>query len=177
MVPYSTGSCDGKFLLHSLLDKATGKQWSRIGLRRRAGILTALSSIKSDKSLGVGEIMDLKLLIHWCVITGNSIIQLLPLNEMRYFRNCPYSVINVFAIDPVYISLHEIASFASSDKVNQYLKQNKAHIEDLRSRKRVDFTAVRKVKLELLKILFLEPYDKESFFAFQEANRHWLDDY
>ena len=95
------------------LNSASKKQWSKIGVRRKAGILIPLFSIYSQKSLGIGEFGDLKLFVDWCVKTGNSIIQLLPLNETGMF--CPYDSESSFALEPVYISLRLLPSAGNKD--------------------------------------------------------------
>jgi 4-alpha-glucanotransferase len=160
-----------------LRKKVTARQWSRVGQRLRAGIVTPLSAVKSRKSLGVGEINDMKLLIDWCVRTGNTIIQLLPLNEMHYKENSPYSALSVFAIDPVYISLSDIESFKISLDANEYFKKKKGYIESVISAERVNFREIRTFKLNIMEILFHEGYDEEEFYEYLNKNSYWIDDY
>jgi 4-alpha-glucanotransferase len=38
-------------------------------------------SIRSDENLGVGEFLDLKLLVDWAVNLGFHLVQLLPIND------------------------------------------------------------------------------------------------
>jgi 4-alpha-glucanotransferase len=163
--------------LKSLHNKITGKQWKRIGTVKRAGILTPLSALRSEQSLGIGEIMDLKPLIDWCRVTGNSIIQLLPLNEMNHLDKSPYSALSVFAIDPIYVSLHGLDRFHLLPEINDYITRNAKEIENLHSQERVDFNEVRRTKMELLRILFRDGYDKEAFSSYIEANQYWINDY
>ncbi|HLC15129.1 MAG TPA: 4-alpha-glucanotransferase, partial [Thermodesulfovibrionia bacterium] len=163
--------------LKSLHNKITGKQWKRIGTVKRAGILTPLSALRSSSSLGIGEIMDLKPLIDWCRVTGNSIIQLLPLNEMNHLDKSPYSALSVFAIDPLYVSLHGLDRFHLLPEISDYITRNAREIENLRNQERVNFNEVRRTKMELLRILFRDGYDKEAFSSYIEANQYWIDDY
>ena len=44
-------------------------------------------SLRSKRSLGVGEFLDLKLLADWAEHAGMSMIQLLPVNDTRV-HNC-----------------------------------------------------------------------------------------
>ena len=91
----------------SLLTALSKKQWERIGIKRRAGVAVALFSLYSSKSVGIGEIPDLKLLIDWCELTGMGLIQLLPMNDVGFnFR--PYDAQSMFALDPMYLSLREL---------------------------------------------------------------------
>ena len=63
-----------KFLLKTPLRKV----WQKVGLKKRAGVVFPLFSIFSKKSLGIGEIPDLKLAIDWCRKVGMTILQVLP---------------------------------------------------------------------------------------------------
>lgn len=163
--------------LKSLYNKITSHQWKKIGIVKRAGIATPLSAIKSRDSMGIGEIMDLKSLIDWCRLTGNSIIQLLPLNEMNHLEKSPYSALSVFAIDPIYVSLHYVGRFHTSNEIQQYLSKHEEDIKKLRLKERLDFNEVRYFKMELLRLLFRDGYDQKALSAFIEANKYWIHDY
>ena len=80
------------------------KKWRKIGTHKRAGILTPLFSVYSKDSSGIGDFSDLKLLIDLAKNTGNSIIQLLPMNEVGALF-CPYDSLSSFAMEPMYIAL------------------------------------------------------------------------
>jgi len=83
--------------LDYLFSTPSKRQWKRVGLKRRAGIVVPLFSLYSSKSVGIGEFEDLKLLVDWCLKTGNSIIQLLPMNELGPLF-CPYDSTISFAL-------------------------------------------------------------------------------
>ncbi|MBI3991489.1 MAG: 4-alpha-glucanotransferase, partial [Candidatus Omnitrophica bacterium] len=80
---------DKESLKECLFKTLSRDKWERIGAQKRAGVLVPLFSVYSRKSIGVGELHDLKLLIDWAKLSGNSIIQLLPLNEVGSLF-CPY---------------------------------------------------------------------------------------
>ena len=90
-----------------LINTPSGNKWERTGTKKRAGVLVPLFSVYSKKSIGMGELNDLRLIIDWAKHTGNSIIQLLPLNEVGPIF-CPYDSISSFALEPAYISLEKI---------------------------------------------------------------------
>src|SRR3989338_244700 len=93
----------------SFLSSAFGRQWKKLGVRRRAGVVTPLFSIYSKKSVGVGELPDLELLVDWSCSAGISLIQLLPMNDVGLsFR--PYDSTSSFALEPMYLSLGRLAS-------------------------------------------------------------------
>jgi 4-alpha-glucanotransferase len=53
---------------------------------RGAGVAIPMFSLRSEKSFGVGDFADLKLLADWCVRTGQNIIQILPINDTTMTR-------------------------------------------------------------------------------------------
>jgi 4-alpha-glucanotransferase len=134
-------------------------------LKRRAGVLAPLFSIYSERSLGIGDLEDLKPLIDWASECGYSIIQLLPMNEVGP-TFCPYDSMSSFALEPAYVRVK------SSGPTGTISKKNPPD-------SRVDYR-VRAEKVRLLKNL----YDREKlaapdedFTRFVEENRYWIDDY
>ncbi len=162
------------------LSSINAEKWKRIGLERRAGAATPLFSVYSKKSIGIGEIPDLNLLVDWCVKTGLSILQLLPLNDVG-FRFTPYDAVSSLALEPMYLSLEKL----KETDLNPFRKK----IRDLRaafprakkegtSIPRVDY-GIKKAKLELLGDIFLKSFSETSkaFRQFTETHRSWLEDY
>ncbi|MBF0254218.1 MAG: 4-alpha-glucanotransferase [Candidatus Omnitrophica bacterium] len=150
------------------------KQWRRIGVRRRAGVIAPLFSLHSSRSAGIGELSDLKLLADWCRRTGLSIIQLLPLQDMGFeFR--PYDADSSFALDPVYLSMGELIG-VSRKAATAGLKDLKRRFQTGRSE--VDY-AIKGAKLELLWKLFSRcaSPDDPRFQTFCEEQGYWLNDY
>ena len=105
--PSPTGRGKGEGVYQFFLKTPSGQKWERLGLKRRSGVCVPLFSVYSKKSIGIGELPDLKLLVDWCVETGMSILQLLPMNDVGFdFR--PYDAQSSFAIDPMYLSLADL---------------------------------------------------------------------
>lgn len=48
---------------------------------RGAGVALPMFSMRSEADLGVGEFLDLKLLVDWAVDSGFHLVQLLPIND------------------------------------------------------------------------------------------------
>src|SRR3989338_11217368 len=90
--------------IRDIIKSKTMTDKDKINVRRRAGLLAPLFSVYSKNSIGMGDLGDLKLLIDWCFKTGNSILQLLPMNEAGPLF-CPYDAISSFALEPAYLSL------------------------------------------------------------------------
>jgi 4-alpha-glucanotransferase len=156
------------------LDSPTAAAWKRIGTRRRAGVSTPLFSLRSKNSAGIGEIPDLELLADWCRVSGQSLIQLLPMNDVGFnFR--PYDAESCFALEPMHLCLDKV-SFVD-------LKPFLPDIGALRRRYPLDScwfdTRVKKDKLALLRKMFLRQDKKGErvFAAFRREQHFWLDDY
>ena len=128
-------------------------------------------SVYSKKSTGIGEIPDLKLLADWCCLTGLSIIQLLPLNEVG-FDFSPYNGISTFALEPMYISINDLK------KTN--LKPFRKEIRELKNRfpkniEKVNYE-IKKEKLKLLREIFItvDLNGIKNFDQFVLENKQWL---
>jgi len=48
---------------------------------RGAGVAVPMFSVRSEDDVGVGEFLDLKLLVDWAVDSGLHLVQLLPVND------------------------------------------------------------------------------------------------
>lgn len=48
---------------------------------RGAGVAVPIFSIRTEADIGVGEFLDLKLLVDWSVQSGFHLVQLLPIND------------------------------------------------------------------------------------------------
>lgn len=152
------------------LSRASEK-WKRIGVKKRAGVALPLFSVYSKNSAGIGEIPDLKLLADWCCLTGISIIQLLPLNEVGYDFS-PYNGISTFALEPMYLSLNELKK---TD-----LKPFRKAIRELKNRfpkntGKVNYD-IKKEKLKLLREIFrtVDLSGIKNFDIFVTENKQWL---
>ena len=147
------------------------KKWQRIGTQKRSGICVPLFSVYSQKSTGIGDFSDLTLLVEWAKKTGQSIVQLLPMNEMgAHF--CPYDAISSFALEPSYIALEGLVSAQHAKlipEIKRLFPAGKAH---------VDF-GIKKAKIGFLKELFLAKDARQSapFKKFKKENEYWLEDF
>ncbi len=149
--------------------------WDRVGQVKRAGLLAPLFSIYSKDSIGIGDFSDLKLLADWCAETSNSILQLLPMNEVGS-TSCPYDAISSFALEPSYVSLSTVSCAGNGDvkKAIKLLRKSfpagKAHVD----------YRIKSAKTELLRRLYLlcqKDLDSKDFRRFVSENSYWLDDF
>ncbi len=142
-------------------------------MRKRSGVLVPLFSVYSRESLGIGEFADLKLLSDWCVKTGNSIIQLLPLNETGMF--CPYDSESSFALEPAYLSLRRLPA-AQKKKFGDRLQAVRKKFPA--GQAHVDF-GIKQAKLDVLWEMFREEEleAQKSFFSYRKKNAYWIEDF
>ncbi len=160
--------------LDYLLSTLSYRQWERVGLKRRAGIVVPLFSLYSAKSVGVGEFHDLKLLVDWCVKTGNSIIQLLPMNELGPLF-CPYDSTSSFALEPAFLSLRNIRPLSGRKPAKKIEKLKEKYPT---GREHVNY-GIKDAKLELLWEMFQRSQGREDkrFNEFATQNSYWLEDF
>jgi 4-alpha-glucanotransferase len=132
-------------------------------LKRRAGVLIPLFTVHSRNSLGIGDFSDLKLIADWCKLTGNSIIQLLPLNEVGALF-CPYDSVSSFALEPAYLPVSGWLTELRKNFPNDSLYVN---------------YQIKKEKLRLFKDEFNSagPRDRSEIEAFRVDNSYWLEDF
>ena len=153
--------------LENCLSKSISKDnWKNIGFKKRAGVLMPLFTVYSRNSYGIGDLGDLKLIIDWAKLTANSILQLLPMNEVGA-QFCPYDALSSFALEPAYICLSEFAALREKKfkpSVDDYLHIN---------------YALKEEKLQLLWNVYLGQDLSEAldFEEFQQKNFYWLPDF
>lgn len=143
-----------------------------------AGTAIPVFSIRTKKSFGCGEFNDIKLLADWAAMTGQRIIQTLPINDttvMGDWRDSyPYSAISVYALHPMYLNIEEIGALANS-------KEYKALQKKLNDEADVDYEAVNLHKWRFIHEQY-EQYGEETFNSpefklFFKENQSWLKAY
>ena len=156
------------------LETKTADKWHQIGLKRRSGVAVPLFSIYSNNSTGIGEFGDLKLLVKWCLKTGMSLIQLLPLNDVSSDFS-PYNSVSSFALDPIYLTIGKMK--------NVNLTSFKKTLRDLKKsyptgNNKVNYE-IKKAKISILREIYAKSYAKgiKQFEIFKDRNLFWLKDY
>lgn len=157
-----------------LLNTHTASKWQRIGINRRAGVCAPLFHIYSKQSIGTGDFSDLKRLVDWCNITGQTIIQLLPLNELSHDFS-PYNSVSTFALEPCYVSLRHLRRV--DIKIYTY-EISKLKEKFPAGEKRVNYE-VKNAKLKLLRKIFLKlkNFNSRNYNRFIRTNIYWLRSY
>ncbi|XP_019458258.1 PREDICTED: 4-alpha-glucanotransferase DPE2 [Lupinus angustifolius] len=147
---------------------------------RGAGVAVPMFSVRSESDLGVGEFLDLKLLVDWAVASGFHLVQLLPINDtsvhQMWWDSYPYSSLSVFALHPLYLRVQ-----ALSEKIPEEIKQEIEKAKQQLDGKDVDYEATLTTKLSIAKKIFTREKDlilySSSFKEFFSENEGWLKPY
>ena len=147
---------------------------------RRAGISVPLFSLRSSRSWGIGEIGDIPAVSDWLRAGNQSVLQILPLNELAPSESSPYSALSAMAIDPQFISIWMM------DEAHGLEREWRAEIEYVRRTPRIDYKAVRDLKQRALRVSFerflksewlLDTGRSAVFRDFIADESWWLDEY
>ncbi|KAK9170561.1 hypothetical protein Syun_002701 [Stephania yunnanensis] len=147
---------------------------------RGAGFAIPMFSVRTEDDLGVGEFLDLKLLVDWAVESGFHLVQLLPVNDtsvhQMWWDSYPYSSLSVFALHPLYLRVQ-----ALSAKIPEEIKQEIFEAKERLDGKAVDYEATMASKLSIAKQIFSLEKDSilssSSFLNFFAENEEWLKPY
>ena len=156
---------------NQLLNSGTSVKWQKIGVNRKAGVAVPLFSVFSNKSIGVGEIPDLRYIIDWCCQTGMSVLQLLPLNEVGN-DFAPYNSVSTFALEPMYLSIKRLRKADLKPFTKDLISLKKRFPKGTG---RVDYN-IKNEKLKLLRKIFstVDLAEIDKYKVFVNKNIHWL---
>jgi len=155
-------------------------------MRRQSGISVPLSALASNDGWGIGEFGDLPLFSHWLSVAGQSIIQILPIQEMPPLETSPYSAMTAMALDPIYLSMNRVPDFSGLGAELALDGAEQAEVKRLRGLPRIDYASIRRLKDKWLRRSFDRFLKLEiargspraaRFNAFAAAQAWWLDEY
>jgi len=146
---------------------------------RGAGVGLPVFSIRTKKSFGVGDFIDIKLLVDWAEKVGLKLIQVLPLNDTTGTHTdedvLPYAAISAFALNPLFLNLPAMGKFPATHPMQKAYKTKQAELNALDL---IAFLEVINFKLQYAKELYLFQKDKflknKDFLAFFADNEYWL---
>ena len=128
---------------------------------RVAGITIPLSSIRTRRDWGIGQITDLPALAAWALTAGQRLVQILPPYELAPGETSPYGARTAFGLDPIYLTVEEIPDLDAAAIDDVLGTDGKAELARLRGRGQVDFPAVRALKWRALRRAFERFYERE----------------
>ncbi len=144
---------------------------------RGAGTAIPVFALRTEDDFGVGEFTDIPSFVDWMTRTGQSILQLLPINDTTrkgaWGDSYPYNPISSFALHPIYVHLPAVGVKAD--------KEYKALQKELNAEKFVDYPRVMEIKMKYLRAAYEQhgPVDKlkTAYKKFVAGNADWLDAY
>jgi 4-alpha-glucanotransferase len=158
-----------------LLNTLAGKHWKNVGIKHHHGINTPLFSLRSHNSCGIGEFLDLKLLIDWLSPLGFDVIQILPIYASGVDPS-PYNALSANALNPIYISIEALPGIKEqSDLIEKIEELKKFNLTE-----RIQYKEVRQLKEKVL-AAYVDRKQTEyladpEFIKFTE-NNSWIESY
>lgn len=145
---------------------------------KAAGVAIPVFSLRSEQSFGVGDFGDLKKMIDWAVLTGQIVVQILPINDTTithtWTDSYPYNSISIYAFHPMYIDLNQLEALEDAGQRESFEQQRLK----LNALPQVDYEAVNQYKLKYLHLLFQQMgetlLESTGFRQFFKENKHWL---
>ncbi|MBR1682403.1 MAG: 4-alpha-glucanotransferase [Bacteroidaceae bacterium] len=145
---------------------------------RIAGTLIPVFSLRSRRSFGVGDFGDLRQMVDWVAMTGQRILQILPINDTTnshtWADSYPYSCISVFALHPQYVELGALPALKDEAARSRFDQLR----QELNALPQLDYERVNAAKLEYLHLLFQQEGERmmntPAYRTFFEENRDWL---
>jgi len=145
---------------------------------RFAGTAIPVFSLRSDESSGIGDFFDIKEMVDLLFVTGQRVLQILPVNDTTmshtWTDSYPYGAISIFALHPLYINLKGIRIV----KEKGFMKKYKEKAEELNKLESLDYDSVSILKWEYLTKIFSESGNKtfksKEYKQFFSKNSEWL---
>ncbi len=143
-----------------------------------AGTAIPVFSLRSENGFGIGDFNDLKKLVDWVKITGQKIIQILPINDTTmnhsYTDSYPYNAISIYALHPLYLNLQQMGTL-KNDSLNKKLEKKQ---KELNSLTYVDYEQTDKFKWIFFREIFSQEGNEvlasKGFKEFFKQNKTWL---
>ena len=142
---------------------------------RGAGTAIPVFSLRSEEDFGVGEFYDLRKLVDWAASTGQSVIQLLPINDTTMTRDWmdsyPCNANSSCALRPQFLNLP-----AAGVRCTAAYRKLQAELNAL---PKIDYTRVGEAKLRLLRGVYDGATGRKvlacaAYKAFLKVNGEWL---
>lgn len=146
-----------------------------------AGCVIPIFSLRTEGSFGVGDFGDLLKMIDWAALTGQRVIQILPINDTTmshtWTDSYPYNSISIYAFHPQYVDLRRLPALKSK-KMRDEFETKRCRLNALAQ---IDYEAVNYAKRAYLRQLYKEQGTEtlatEAYQSFYKENEHWLRPY
>ena len=156
------------------LGEARFNKWDR----KLAGTLVPVFSLRSKRSFGVGDFGDLRQMIDLVAMTGQKVLQVLPVNDTTtthtWTDSYPYSAISIFALHPQFVDLNALPALKDAAK----REEMEALRQELNALPQIDYERVNDTKTAYMRLLFAQEGAKTMRTAeykhFFDENQRWL---
>ena len=145
-----------------------------------AGVAVPVFSLRTEDGFGIGEFLDLKKMADWAALTGQKMIQTLPINDTTLTHtnrdSYPYNAVSVFALHPIYINIPRMGRLTPAQK--KKYEETKAAFN---AKPIADYQCVYDEKMKYFKAIYKA--EKEALFSSKEykeffkRNSEWLEPY
>ena len=145
---------------------------------RYAGTAIPVFSLRSRRSAGIGDFADIKRMADWAAATGQTVLQLLPVNDTTSTKtwtdSYPYGCISSMALHPIYLDLQDLGPLRDRKAQAAF----EAEAAALNALPRLDYERVFALKERYTRAVFAQKgartMNSRAFQAFLDANRAWL---
>ncbi len=142
-----------------------------------AGVAVPVFSLRTEDGFGIGEFQDLKKLADWAALTGQKMIQTLPINDTTLLHtnrdSYPYNAVSVFALHPIYLHIPAMGRLTPAQK-----KKYEATKVEFNKKDFADYQVVYDEKMKYYQALYKTEHDavfsSPEYKAFFEKNKTWL---
>jgi 4-alpha-glucanotransferase len=154
-------------------------------MKRQAGAVLPLFSIRTRRDWGIGQITDLPVCAAWLRSAGQRLLQILPPHELSTGETSPYGALTAFGLDPIYVDVEAVEDLDAAAIDAALGPEGKVGLERVRVAERVDYAGVRALKNRVLRAAFDRFHEREwshetprarQLAAFLQQERAWLDD-
>lgn len=146
-----------------------------------AGTAIPVFSIRTDQDFGVGDFGDLIEMVDWCVESGQTFLQILPINDTTmthtWTDSYPYNANSTFALHPMYLRLSDLGAIDNPEKRAYFDALGK----ELNELAEIDYERVTEGKLAYAREIFAQNgksvVSSKEFKEFVKHNEYWLKPY
>lgn len=146
-----------------------------------AGTAIPTFSVRTEEDFGVGDFIDLKKMVDWCKMTGQKVLQLLPINDTTmtgtWTDSYPYNANSTFALHPMYLRLSAVGKLKDADRQKYYDDLGR----ELNQLAEIDYERVNNGKNAFLKEIYAEKavytQREKAYKTFVADNEAWLKPY
>lgn len=146
-----------------------------------AGTAIPVFSIRTDEDFGVGDFLSIKKMVDWLAMTGQRVLQILPINDTTmtgtWTDSYPYNANSTFALHPMYLNLKAVGSLGNEERRDYYNRLG----AELNQLSQVDYERVNLEKHRYVEEIYAEigqeTIASDEFVDFVARNHYWLRNY